>query len=83
MWIDEMMMISPLPFRTSTTREESIIELYSTDDLFGIKRALESHFPSSSTKEIPTEIDEISRVGGLVGWWVRIYHSNIPIRRGE
>ncbi len=58
-------MISPLPLRASTTGEESIIELYSTDNLLGIEWTFESHLPSSSSIEISTEIDEISRVGGL------------------
>jgi len=61
MWIDEMMMCSPLAPSTSTTCQESIIEQYSTDNFVRCKWTLESYIPASTTIHISTEIDQVSR----------------------
>ena len=69
MWIYEMMMISPLAFRSSTTGETVIFEHDDTDDLLRIEWTLEPYLPSSSPIDISSEIDEIS--------WIR--HSDCRI----
>ena len=58
--IDEMMVGSPFSLRTSATREKVVIERDRTDDFIGSERTLKSHFPSSLSIEISSEIDEVS-----------------------
>jgi hypothetical protein len=58
-WIDEMVMISPLSLRTSATREIVITEFECADDLIRGKWTLESDLPSPDPIEISAKVYEI------------------------
>ena len=62
MWIDEMVMYSPLAPRPCTAREEVIIEDECTDDFIRGERTLESNRPPTTTIHVTTEVDEKSLI---------------------
>lgn len=61
MWIDQVMVISPLSLGTSTTCEKIILEIKNSDHFIQSKGTFKSYFPSSSTIEISPKVDQISR----------------------
>ena len=62
MWIDEVMMHSPLATSTSTRCEMVIIEYDCPEYLIRREWTLESYCPTSSSIYIPTKIDKESRI---------------------
>ena len=62
MWIDEVVMCSPLSPRSCTAREEVIIEDDCTDDFIRGERTLESNRPPTTTIHVTTEVDEESLI---------------------
>jgi hypothetical protein len=62
MWVDEMVVYSPLPTRPRTTSQKIIIERDHTDHFIALERTLEPDLPSSLPIEISSEIYEISYI---------------------
>ena len=62
MWIDEVVMCSPLAPCSCTASEKVINEDECTDNFIRGKRTLESNCPSTTTIQISTEVDEKSRI---------------------
>ena len=72
-----MMVSSPFPSSSRTTGETSIIEDMCPDEFIRSKWTLESDFPSTTTIEISSEIDEKTRKYFEVFFYY-IYQISLP-----